>query len=74
MNAVNEQLQPLCYTATNYGVLDMQMQCNPVKKYEITYSAGGRLFITTQDAMDSIDAKRRFKRRLGFKVINVKAV
>ena len=51
----------------------MKINYSPVRKYKLTYEAGGRLFESTQEGMNPIDAKRRFERRVGFIVISVKS-
>lgn len=41
------------------------------KDYKITYKVANYEFTSTVKAMDSIDAKRRFERRMGFEVVSV---
>ena len=49
----------------------MEIAYGKMKDYRVTYSVLGETFTSVVQGMDSIDAKRRFERRLGFAVLKI---
>ena len=42
-----------------------------IKEYRVTYSVDGIEYVSVTEGLDSLDARRKFERKLGFPVVKV---